>query len=308
MTTDTSEQRKPRRQALGKGLGALIPTASSKTDEAPASAGEAQSEFRVPSGYISAPLSRIRRAPAQPRKSFDQAALTELAESIKQSGLIQPLVVRERDGDFELIAGERRWRACQLAGLSEVPVVVRELTDAAAFAMALVENIQREDLNPLEEAMAYQRLLDDYGHTQKSVSEAVGKSRSAVANSVRLLNLPAGVQAYVFSGELSAGHARSLAALPPEEAEELAELMVKHGYSVREAEELVRESKATAAEPKPARTSRFRDDAQVRKVADELQQMLGTRVKVKDRHGKGHIEIHYADYDVLQDVLDRLLT
>jgi len=292
--------RKPRRKALGKGLGALIPTsgAAPATDDAKPTTG----------GLIVAPVSRIRRAPAQPRKSFDQSALAELAESIKVSGLIQPIVVREVDGEFEIIAGERRWRACQLAGVEEVPVVVRELSDADAFSLALVENIQREDLNPLEEAMAYQRLLDDYGFTQKTVSEAVGKSRSAVANSVRLLNLPAGVQAYVFSGELSAGHARSLAALPPNEAEELAELMVKHGYSVREAEELVRESKAP--EPKPAaaaRAARFRDDAQVRKVADELQQQLGTRVKVKDRHGKGHIEIHYADYDVLQDVLDRLL-
>ncbi len=296
MSTDT--ERKPRR-ALGKGLGALIPTGSPATQVAAA----------APTGFITAAVSRIRRAPAQPRKSFDQDALAELAESIKMSGLIQPLVVRERDGNYEIIAGERRWRACQLAGLEEIPVVVRELSDADAFAMALVENIQREDLNPLEEAMAYQRLLADYGFTQKTVSEAVGKSRSAVANSVRLLNLPAGVQAYVFSGELSAGHARSLAALPPDEAEELAELMVKHGYSVREAEELVRDSK-TAAATKPSkeeRISRFRDDAQVRKVTDELQQALGTRVKVKDRSGKGHIEIHYADYEVLQDVLDRLL-
>lgn len=291
---------KSRRNALGKGLGALIPTGKSDEPTAPAPLPT--------SGLITAPVHRIRRAPSQPRKSFDQTALAELAESIKVSGLIQPLVVREVDGEFELIAGERRWRACQLAGLEEVPVVVRELSDADAFAIALVENIQREDLNPLEEAMAYQRLLDEYGFTQKTVSEAVGKSRSAVANSVRLLNLPAGVQAYVFSGELSAGHARSLATLPPDEAEELAQLMVKHGYSVREAEELVRESKSpTPSEPTTPAAPRFRDDAQVRKVADELQQTLGTRVKVKDRHGKGHIEIHYADYDILQDVLDRLL-
>lgn len=293
MSTNTERKRK----ALGKGLGALIPTGNGESEP-------------PKTGYVTAPVSRIRRAPAQPRKSFDEGALSELADSIKQSGLIQPIVVREVDDEFEIIAGERRWRACQLAGLQEVPVVVRELSDADAFALALVENIQREDLNPLEEAMAYHRLLDEYGFTQKSVSEAVGKSRSAVANSVRLLNLPAGVQAYVFSGELSAGHARSLAALPPDEAEELAELMVKHGYSVREAEELVRESKAAAATKAPTteeKKSRFRDDAQVRKVAEELQRMLGTRVKVKDRHGKGHIEIHYADYDVLQDVLDRLL-
>lgn len=297
MTTDT--ERKPRRQALGRGLGALIPTAP---------AGE-KPAHTAPAGYITAPVGKIRRSPTQPRKSFDDDTLAELAESIRRSGLIQPLVVRERDGDFELIAGERRWRACQLAGIVDVPVVVRELSDADAFALALVENIQREDLNPLEEAMAYQRLLDEFGFTQKTVSEAVGKSRSAVANSVRLLNLPDSVQAYVASGQLSAGHARSLAALPPDEASELAELMVKHGYSVREAEELVREARAaaSAAAERKQRVSRFRDDAQVRQVTEELQQALGTRVKVKDRHGKGRIEIHYADYDVLQDVLDRLL-
>jgi ParB family chromosome partitioning protein len=211
---------------------------------------------------------------------------------------------------YELVAGERRWRACQMAGIDEVPVVVREMSDAEAFATALVENIQREDLNPLEEAIAYQRLLDEFGYTQKTVSAAVGKSRSAVANSVRLLRLPSSVQAYVASGELSAGHARSLAALPADEAAELAEIMVLHGYSVREAEELVRESKEAAQKakkPRTKKTSQFRDDAQVRRVTDELQQALGTRVKVKDRHGAGHIEIHYSDYDVLQDVLDRLL-
>lgn len=297
MTTSTDKRS---RRALGKGLGALIPTSPepSATSGSPAT-----------SGWTTAPASKIRRAPSQPRRTFDEEALQELAASIQKSGLLQPLVVRELDGEFELIAGERRWRACRLAGIDEIPVVVREMTDAEAFATALVENIQREDLNPLEEALAYQKLLDDFGYTQATVAEAVGKSRSAVANSVRLLNLPTSVQEYVESGQLSAGHARALAALRPEEAKELAEVMVAHGLSVREAEQLVRDSRAEATprEPATSNSSRFRDDAQVRRVTEELMQALGTRVKVKDRHGKGHIEIHYSDYDVLQDVLDRLL-
>ena len=296
MTTETAD-RKPRRKALGKGLGALIPTGDKKPEK---------------TGLFTTHVSTIRRAPTQPRKSFDDVALGELAASIKQSGLIQPLVVRERDGEFELIAGERRWRACQMAGVEEIPVVVREMSDADAFRTALVENIQRQDLNPLEEAQAFQRLLDEFGYTQQTVADAVGKSRSAVANSVRLLNLPDSVQAFVESGELSAGHARSLAALPAEEAEELAALMVAHDLTVREAEELVRQSReAPEATEEPAArgnaAARFRDDAQVRRVTEELMQALGTKIKVKDRHGKGHIEIHYSDYDVLQDVLDRLL-
>lgn len=290
----TTNKKAGSRKALGKGLGALIP---SDDDSRPAN------------GLFSAPVSKIRRAPAQPRRVFDPTALEELAASIQQSGLLQPLVVRELDGEFELIAGERRWRACQIAGMTEIPVVVREMTDAEAFATALVENIQREDLNPLEEAHAYQKLLDDFGYTQATVATAVGKSRSAVANAVRLLNLPTSVQQYVEDGGLSAGHARALAALPMNEAADLAEVMVAHDMSVREAEQLVRDSKEPpkAPEKKPNASASFRDDAQVRRVTDELMQALGTRVIVKDKHGKGRIEIHYSDYDVLQDVLDRLL-
>ena len=291
MTTDTQSRRN--RSPLGKGLGAIIPSKPGT------SAVDAN-------GLRNVELSRIRRAPSQPRRKFDDASLDELANSIKQSGLIQPIVVREYGDELEIIAGERRWRACQRAGIEEVPVIVRELSDADAFATALVENIQREDLNPMEEALAYQRLLDEFGHTQQSVAEAVGKSRSAVANAVRLLKLPRSVQDHVSNGDLSAGHARSLVSLDAEYAAELAELMVLHDYSVREAEELARQAKQ-APQPKNESSSRFRDDAQVRKVALELQSALGTLVKVKDRHGKGHIEIHYADYDVLQGVLDRLL-
>lgn len=290
----TDNDRRPKRQALGRGLGALIPSGA---ENAPA----------TPAGIATARVGQIRRAPAQPRRHFDSESLEELAASIRTSGLLQPLVVREKDGAYELIAGERRWRACQMAGIEEVPVVVKQLNDSEAFATALVENIQREDLDPIEEAEAFQRLLSEFGYTQQTVADAVGKSRSAVANSVRLLNLPAAVREYVSAGELTAGHARTLAAMPPEDAAELADIMVRHGYSVREAEELARDAREPAPEAEKPRQSRWRDDAQVRAVTERLQQALGTRVTVKDRQGRGKIEIHYADYDVLQDVLDRLL-
>lgn len=292
----SSKEKQPKRKALGKGLGALIP-AGSGTRRA----------------YMMCSVSQISPAANQPRKSFDDAGLEDLARSIEASGLIQPLVVRSVEPDrFELIAGERRWRACKLAGVDEVPVVVKDVDDEEAFVLALVENIQREDLNPVEEATAYQRLLDRPGSTQQKVATEVGKSRSAVANSLRLLNLPDQVQSLVAQGSLSAGHARSLVTLPTEESIELADIMVKHNYSVREAEELVRESRLAdqeeepAPQEKPERKSRYRDDAQVREVAERLQEALGTKVVVKDRRGSGRIEIHYSDYDVLQDVLERI--
>lgn len=294
----SKEERRGRRKALGKGLGALIPQ---KSDTSSSAARE----------FAMVPVGEIGPAPDQPRKTFEPTALAELVQSIKQSGLIQPLVVRSVDSGYELIAGERRWRACREADIDEVPVVIKDLSDREAFTLALVENVQREDLSPLEEALAYRRLIDEFDFTQQSVAEEVGKSRSAVANALRLLNLPEPVRAYLEAGDLTAGHARSLAALPAEEASELADIMVKHGYSVREAEELVRESKLPEqGEPESGKPSGspYRDDAQVRRVTEELQRALGTRVKVKDRHGKGRIEIHYDDYEVLQDVLDRLLT
>lgn len=288
---NTKDDKKVRRKALGKGLGALIPSGAGSKRE-----------------YMLCQVSAIQPAPDQPRKSFDDDSIEELARSIQKSGLIQPLVVRDLGGEkYELIAGERRWRACQRVGVEEVPVVVKDIDDDEAFVLALVENIQREDLNPVEEALAYQRLLDPQGQTQQTVAESVGKSRSAVANALRLLNLPPGVQALVSSGQLSAGHARSLVTLPPEEAEELADIMVKHGYSVREAEEMVRESKTTNGKPtKKSSGSRYRDDAQVREIVDKLQEALGTKVVVKDTSGSGRIEIHYSDYDILQDVLERI--
>ena len=296
---------KKKKNALGRGLSSLIPTQKVPTSsDAPSGSVPASGE----EGITTLALSKIIASSTQPRRHFDEEALKELAASIKGTGLIQPIVVREVGGQFEIIAGERRFRASKIAGLTEVPVVIRVLSDKDAFAIALVENIQREDLNPLEEASAYRRLVDEFGFTQNELAETVGKSRSGVANTMRLLQLPSVVQNYVVSGQLSAGHARSLIGFSKSEAEELAELIVKHGYTVREAEELARESKLE--EPKKTfkkSKSSFRDDVQTRNIAEELQRVLGTKVLLKDKKGKGCIEIQYANYDVLQDVLDRIL-
>ena len=288
-----------RRGGLGRGLEALIPVGSSEAS----------------SGFAMVPVDQVATNPQQPRSKFDEEALSGLAESIREVGVLQPISVsRTQDGSYVLIAGERRLRAARRAGLSEIPAVIRTVDDQSSLTQALVENIQRQDLNALEEASAYQRLIDVYGFTQQTLANKVGKSRSAVANTVRLLQLPPTVQAYVLSGELSSGHARALVGVSADEAVELADLIVKHGYTVREAEELAREARneqTSGVEPAPTekkeKKSTFRDDAQVREIVDALQGALGTKIKVKDRNGKGHIEIHYADYDVLQDVLDRLI-
>ncbi|SRR5690554_3266950 len=296
-----------RRQVLGKGLSALIPKNPS---------GNEQRE------YIRLSLDRIDVADAQPRTNFNPQALQDLATSIVESGLIQPLVVREKNGRYELIAGERRLRACRLAGLKDVPVVIKDVSDVQAYTLALIENIQREDLNALEEALALDKLLTDSGLTQSELAQKVGKSRAAVANSVRLLQLPVAIQEQVVSGLLSAGHARALIGLEETEAIELANQVIAEGWSVRETEHLVREIKDGIAllstfdekedetvEPpaeKEPRKSTYRDDAQIRHMTDRLQHTIGAKVRIKDRRGKGRIEIYYDDYDSLQTVLESL--
>ncbi len=281
-----------RRRALGRGLGALIPR---------------QQQAGNPREYQYLDVEDIRPAEVQPRRDFDEAGLRNLAESIEESGVIQPLVVRQVDDGYELIAGERRWRAAQMAGEEQVPAVVKDVTDAEAFAIALVENVQREDLNPMEEAAAYARLLEEFDFTQGELAQQVGKSRSSIANAVRLLTLPQKVCDMVASGELSAGHARALVGLPADIAQRLATRIVKKGLSVREAEQLARAMKEQGEpDTKPAKKPTYREDAQTRHITNQLQHALGTRVKLRDKHGKGKVEIFYDDYEVLQAVLDRL--
>lgn len=257
---------------------------------------------------IEVAVDAIERPDAQPREDFDEGALDELADSIRQSGLLQPLVVRPTGETYELIAGERRLRASHRAGLEEVPAVVQRVTGDEAYALALVENIQREDLNPIEEARAYRRLMNECDYTQEELADQLGTSRSTIANAVRLLTLPDPVQGMLAAGRIAAGHARALTPLPDDEAEELAEQIEREDLSVRDAESLVQSRHTSGGSDDDSEgDSSYRQDAQARRVVDDLQRELGTKVELKDRHGEGRVEIHYDNYEVLQGVLDRIL-
>ncbi|RMH40586.1 MAG: ParB/RepB/Spo0J family partition protein [Deltaproteobacteria bacterium] len=281
------------RPALGRGLSALIPDAPSARDIARRD-------------YLSAPIEDVHPAPDQPRRRFDDAALDELARSIAQHGIIQPLIVRQRPaGGYTLIAGERRWRAAQRAGLREVPVVIQKVSDRDAFERALVENLQRADLNPIEEAEAYRRLASDYGYTQDQIAERVGKDRSTVANALRLLKLPPRVREAVESGALTMGHARALLALEdPAAIETAARTVVARKLSVRATEALARKRRAD----KPA-AARDAKPANLRDLETRLARALGCKVAVTPAANgtSGRLEIRYQTLDDLDRVLDRLL-
>jgi len=294
----------PKRQALGRGLAALIPGAKPPEAPAPVASGRAQREN---DGLRTLAIEDVHPAPGQPRKQFDDARLDELAASIKVQGIIQPLVVRLREGGgYELIAGERRWRAAQRAGLHEVPAVVRDVAEKRAFEMALVENLQREDLNPIEEAQGFERLIEEFGYTQEALAGRVGKDRSTVANALRLLRLPTPVRALVTEGRLQMGHARALLGLEQAEAiERVARRVVARDLSVRQVEALVkheREGQRKAPEaPKPPSSS-------ARDLGERLSRALGTRVRVVESGpGKGHLEVAYHSLDQLDAVLAKML-
>jgi ParB family chromosome partitioning protein len=288
----------PRKPRLGGGLDALLP--SVRPREAPGSA----------QGFV-APIEDVHPNRGQPRKHFDEAALAELTESIRELGVLEPILVRRRAaGGYEIIAGERRWRAAQRAGLREVPVFVRDAADKEAFEAALVENLQREDLNPLEVARAYQRLVDEHGHTQETVAKRVGKDRSTVANALRLLKLPESVLGRIAAGELSEGHGRALlAAGDARVIERLALAAVRKQWSVRETERQARDAaggkKSGGAGGGPAAASK---SANVRDLELRLSRALGTRVSVDESGpGKGKITVPYASLDELDRLLDKLL-
>lgn len=283
-----------KRKALGRGLRALIPDVPAT--EAPPPGGSPRE----------VDLDQLRPNPDQPRQAVDDARLEELAQSIKAHGVIQPIVVTQRAGaaGFEIIAGERRWRAAQRAGLLRVPVVVREMAPSKRLEVALIENIQREDLNPLEEAAAYRRLADEFGMTQQQIAEAVGKERATVANYQRLLGLPAEVQTDVAAGRLTMGHARALAGLGDEEQQLAAARRIREGeLSVRDAEALVKRTTTQkpdrAAETPPA-------DVHVRAAEERLRISLGTRVRIVQRGKRGRIEISFTSDDELQRLYDLL--
>jgi ParB family chromosome partitioning protein len=314
MAPDDHDPRDPngpaKRRALGRGLSALLPsTARPGAGPGPGARPDSTATGAGNRSYFLAPVEEIHPSPNQPRKRFADAELEELAQSIRAHGIIQPLIVRARaGGGFILIAGERRWRAAQRAQLLEVPVVVQDVSSRDSFERALVENLQRSDLNPIEEAEAYQRLVGEHGYTQEKVAERVGKERSTVANSLRLLKLPAAVRERVEEGALSMGHARALLGLESvSEIEVVSRQVVSKGLSVRATEALVRHRLAGArAKPaaKPARKS-----ASVRDVENRLTKSLGAQVALfEGKKGKGgRIEILYADLDDLDRLLERLL-
>lgn len=276
---------------LGRGLGALLGDDVLKAET---------------TGSLYLPISQVESCSSQPRKHFDEASLAELADSIRQHGIIQPLTVRKlASGYYQIIAGERRWRAARLAGLQEVPVIVMEADDRKAAELAMIENLQREDLNPMEEAAGYQALMEQHHMTQEEAAQRVGKSRSAVANSLRLLNLAPAVRKLVEEDKLSAGHARALLPLPPALQEKAAEAVVSGGLSVRQAEALAKRLAAEQKE-KPAAQSAGVDYAA--EAQKELSSKLGRGVRIVTGRKKGRIELEYYGLDDLNDLLDALAT
>ena len=291
-----------KKRGLGRGLEALLGPKS----EAPAL------EAAPGDTLHSLPVDALTAGKYQPRKHWDEDKLAELAESIKAQGVIQPIVVREiadhGGRTYEIIAGERRWRASKLAGLAEVPVVVREVDDRTVVAMALIENIQREDLNPLEEATALQRLIDEFDLTHAQAAEAVGRSRAAVSNLLRLLELPPAIRALVESKRLEMGHARALLTLSPELASKLAADAAEHGWSVREVEHRAQQfALGRVPEGKRAKPAKAKPQADIVTLERELSESLNTKVNVlHGRGGKGRLVIHYSDLDSLEGVLEKL--
>lgn len=279
-------------KGLGRGLNALL----GGDDPAPVAQTDTASTLRV---------EQLQPGRYQPRTHMDEGSLQELAASIRSQGLIQPILVRPIAADrYEIIAGERRWRASQIAGLSDVPVVIRELPDQAALAVALIENIQREDLNPLEEAKGVQRLIDEFGLTHQQAAEAIGRSRSATTNLLRLLNLSHQVQEMVFGGQLDMGHARALLSLEGHAQVRIAQRIVEDGLNVRETEALVG---ATLNPKMPAVAAKPRVDRDVQRLENELSEQLGTTVEVKTgKKGSGKLLITYASLDHLDELIKRL--
>jgi ParB family chromosome partitioning protein len=256
------------------------------------------------SGQLYLPISQVESHSGQPRKYFDEESLAELADSIREHGIIQPLTVRKlSSGYYQIIAGERRWRAARIAGLSEVPAIVIEADDRKAAELAMIENLQREDLNPMEEAAGFHSLMENYHMTQEEAAQRVGKSRSAVANALRLLNLTEPVRAMVEDGRLSAGHARALLVLSPALQEKTAETVVNTGLSVRQTEALVKKLQAEPKE-KPAKDPNTVDYAA--EAQKELAAKLGRGVKIVSGRKKGRIELEYYGMDDLNDLLEAL--
>ncbi len=282
-----------KKQGLGRGLNALMAEAQTETGNTSDSAAD-----------MMVSIDKIKPNPNQPRTHFNETQLRELSDSIKENGVLQPLLVRKHGDGYEIIAGERRYQASKLAGLEELPVIIKDVDDQKMLELALIENLQRSDLNPIEEARGYKRLLKESGMTQEALSKAVSKSRSAITNSLRLLDLPESVQQMLFDGKLTAGHARAILAVPYEDDRvRLAEKVVADGLSVRATENLAPLYSVgdTPKTPRPVTPQSYKKAARV------LRQMFDTNVKVKSTRGKNKIEIEFKDEEELSRILSMMV-
>jgi ParB family chromosome partitioning protein len=281
-----------KRPALGKGLGALIP--------------DIEKEDRK--NFFLCGIEEISPSKYQPRKGFDEVKLDELAASIKEKGIIEPLIVRKIDGGYELIVGERRWRAAQRAGIKEVPVILRDVTPGEALELALIENLQREDLNPLEEAEAYKRLMDEFHHTQEELAKRIGKDRTTVANAVRLLKLPEEIKASLSDESITNGHARALLGLDtPDEQKAACKEIIKRGLSVRETERLVKRIALRKSKPDADLRPSREEDLLIRNLEETLRRFLGTQVRIPKKGRKGKIEIEFYSDEDLERIIERIM-
>lgn len=279
-------------KGLGRGLDALL----SGSDDATTTAVDRLQKLEI---------SLLKPGKYQPRTNMNQESLAELAESIKTQGIMQPILVRAVGVDnYEIIAGERRWRAAQLAGMAEVPAIIREVTDDAALAISLIENIQREDLNPLEEAMGIQRLINEFGMTHQSAADALGSSRSAVSNLLRLLNLTESVQDLMMQGKIEMGHGRALLALEPAKQIQIANRIVLNRLSVRETEKIIQQQTKPVKQAQKSKGGKT--DRDILALQESVSERIGTQVTIKSKkNGQGSIIIHYSNLDQLDDILNR---
>ncbi len=318
-----------KKRGLGRGLSALMddvgmdglvdgegveapakaPTTAEKSE-----AAKPELQFTSEKSIAYVPMDQLTRNPDQPRRYFDSTLLEELADSIRDKGVLQPVLVRPlpeglKQGNtkiaYQIIAGERRWQAALKAGLDTIPVFIRDITDREALEIGVVENVHRADLNPMEEALAYKSLLTQFERTQADVAQAVGKSRPYIANMLRLLNLPESVQAYLAEGKLTIGHARAVIAAP--NPEQLAEAIVEHGLSVRDAENLVRQMKKEENAPAVTKVIKAQKAADIRKLEEKLTDALGLNVDLRDKNGRGELKIKYKNADQLENLI-KILT
>lgn len=290
----------PKNRGLGKGLEALFSNSEIDTQEISVTKKEESEEKGI--SFID--INEIKPNQNQPRKSFNEEKLEELAASIIENGLIQPVILRKADKGYEIVAGERRWRACRKAGLKEIPCIIREFTDEQNMLIAIIENMQREDLNPVEEAEGLNQMIVNFGMTQEQVSKSVGKSRPYITNALRLLKLPSEIREMLLANQLSAGHARAIAGIGDTEKQiQLAEYAIKEGLSVREIEKIIKEENAPK---KKISRKKAEKSADVRKVEDDLKQIMGTKVNLNQSGKKGKIEIEYYSRDELERLIELL--